>query len=118
MGFESLRGQSYISLTTFRKNGQPVPTPVWFGEEGGKFYVMSNAKAGKLKRVRNNPQVRIALCTMRGRITGPEMPALARILPPEQAEVGRDAVRRKYWLARRTWLWRNSNVYLELSPGA
>ena len=64
-----IQGRKYISLTTFRKTGQAVPTPVWFGEDDGKLYVMSRSDSGKSKRVRNNPQVRVAPCTMRGKVT-------------------------------------------------
>jgi PPOX class probable F420-dependent enzyme len=108
-----IEGQKYASLTTFRKNGVAVSTPVWFGEDGGKLYVMSNHDAGKCKRIRNNPKVKVAPCTVRGKITGPEFEATARILPPEESPRGRAAVRRKYWLARMPW-WRKSNVYLEI----
>ena len=47
-----ISGQRYISLATFRKNGTPVYTPVWFGEENGRLYVMTAAKTGKAKRLR------------------------------------------------------------------
>jgi uncharacterized protein len=109
-----IEGQKYISLATFRKNGVSVYTPVWFGEEGGKLYVMTNGNSGKYKRVRNNPQVKIAPCTIRGKITGPEFAATARILPPEERPRARATVRRKYWAARIPLLWRKSNVYLEI----
>ena len=65
-----IEGQKYISLTTFRKNGVAVSTPVWFGEDGGKLYVMSNHDAGKCKRIRNNPKVKVAPCTIRERLPG------------------------------------------------
>jgi uncharacterized protein len=112
-----IEGQKYISLATFRKSGVAVWTPVWFGEEGGKLYVMSNLKAGKLKRIRNNPHVKIAPCTIRGKITGPEFTARARIMSPEERGLGKEAVRRKYWAARIPFVWRNSNVYLEIEAG-
>lgn len=47
---QSIQGQKYISLTTFRKNGAAVHTPVWFGEEAGKLYVMTRSDSGKYKR--------------------------------------------------------------------
>ena len=43
----AIRGQKYISLTTFRKNGVAVATPVWFGEEADKLYVMTRSDMGK-----------------------------------------------------------------------
>ena len=51
-----IRGQRYLSLATFRKNGVAVYTPIWFAEDGDKLYFMTNSKLGKVKRIRNNPQ--------------------------------------------------------------
>jgi PPOX class probable F420-dependent enzyme len=109
-----IHGQSYICLTTFRKNGAAVPTPVWFAEANGKIYVMTRSDSGKYKRIRNNPEVRIAPCTVRGKITGPEFTAQARILAPEQWSSGRQAMRQKYWLLRLPF-WSRKNIYLEIS---
>ena len=78
-----LEGQNYISLVTFRKSGAAVPTPIWFGEDDDKIYVMTRSDSGKYKRIRNNPEVRVAPCSIRGKITGPEFEARARILPPK-----------------------------------
>jgi PPOX class probable F420-dependent enzyme len=112
-----IRGQKYISLATFRKNGTAVPTPVWFGEQDDKLYVMSRNDSGKYKRIRNNPQVRVASCTMRGKIMGPDFAAVARILPPKDWPHARETVHRKYWLARIPFLWSKQNVYLEITFG-
>ncbi len=108
-----IHGQKYIALITFRKDGNTVPTPVWFGEEDGKLYVMTRSDSGKYKRVRNNPQVRIAPCTMRGKITGPEFAADARILPSEDWPRAGNTIKRKYWMARLPF-WSKKNVYLEI----
>jgi PPOX class probable F420-dependent enzyme len=62
----AIRGQKYISLATFRMNGAKVATPVWFGDDGDKLYVMTRSISGKFKRIRNNGQVRVAPCTIRG----------------------------------------------------
>ena len=114
----TIRGQKYISLTTFRKSGAKVATPVWFGEDGDKLYVMTRSDMGKTKRVRNNPQVRVAPCTIRGKVTGPESAATVRILPPEDHAHARQAINQKYWLARLARLplvWRRTDTYLELA---
>jgi uncharacterized protein len=110
-----VRGQKYVSLTTFRKNGVGVPTPVWFGEEGGKLYVMTRSDMGKMKRVRNNPQVKVAPCTIRGKVTGPEFAAQARILPPEEQAHARQTINRKYWMARLTSPFSKADAFLEIS---
>ncbi len=107
-------GQKYISLTTFRKSGVGVPTPVWFAEEGEKLYVMTASKSGKFKRIRNNPQVKVAPCTIRGKVTGPEFAAKVRILPLEEHARARKLVNRKYWLARLP-IFVNTDSYFEIS---
>jgi len=110
-----IQGQKYISLTTFRKSGVGVATPVWFGEEGGKLYVMTRGDMGKSKRIRNNPRVKVALCTMRGKVTGPEFAATARILPPEEHARARQTINRKYWMARLPLIWARTDTYFEIS---
>jgi hypothetical protein len=111
----TIRGQKYISLATFRKNGEKVATPVWFGEEGDKLYVMTRAKFGKTKRIRNNPQVTVAPCSIRGKVTGPESAAAARILPIEEQAHARQTVDRKYLLARLTAPFSRADAFLEIS---
>ena len=111
-----ISSQRYISLATFRKNGMPVYTPVWFGEENGHLYVMTSAKTGKVKRLRNNPEVRIAPSTIRGKVTGPEFSARVRFLKPEEFPHAEKLIKAKYWLARVPFLWRNTDTYLEITP--
>jgi uncharacterized protein len=111
---DSIRGQKYISLTTFRKNGAGVATPVWFGEADEKLYVMTRSDMGKTKRIRNNPQVKVAPCTIRGKITGAEIAATARLLPLGEQARARQAINRKYWLARLPLVWVRTDTYVEL----
>ena len=111
----AIRSQRYISLGTFRKTGAKVATPVWFGEDGDKLYVMTLSKMGKTKRIRNNPQVTVAPCTIRGKVTGPEVAALARILPPEEQAHARQTINRKYLLARLSSPFSRADTFLELS---
>jgi len=111
----AIRGQKYISLGTFRKNGEKVATPVWFGEEGDKLYVMTRSDMGKTKRIRNNAEVTVAPCTVRGKLTGPEVAALARILPPGEHTHARQTINRKYLLARLSSPWSKADVFLEIS---
>lgn len=112
----AIHGSKYILLTTFRKDGTAVPTPVWFGEEEDKLYIVTRADSGKCKRIRNHSQVRIAPCTFRGKVTGPESSALARILPAEDWPHARRIVNRKYWMARLSLS--RKNVYLEIAVAA
>jgi PPOX class probable F420-dependent enzyme len=111
-----IHGQRYISLATFRKSGVAVYTPIWFAEDNDKLYFMTSSKLWKYKRIRNNPQVKIAPCTIRGKITGPEFSGTARILPPEEFSQVRQLINAKYWLARLPLLWRNTDVYVEITP--
>ena len=113
-----IHGQHYISLATFRKSGVAVYTPIWFAEDNNKLYLMTSSKTGKYKRIRNNPQVKIAPCTMRGKITGPEFSATARILPPEEFTRVRGMISAKYWLARLPFLWRNTDSTIEITPAS
>ena len=112
-----IHGQRYISLATFRKSGVAVYTPIWFAEDD-KLYLMTSSKTGKYKRIRNNPQVKIAPCTIRGKIIGPEFPATARILPPEEFARVRRMISAKYWLARVPFLWRNTDSTIEITPAS
>ena len=111
----ALAGQKYMSLITFRKNGTAVPLPIWFAESGGRLYVMTRGDSFKVKRIRNNSRVKVAACTLRGRITGPEMEATARILPAEDWPTARRLLARKYWLMRVPFFWSRQNIFVEIS---
>jgi len=111
----AIQNQKYVLLTTFRKNGVAVPTPVWFGEQDSNLYVMTRSDMGKTKRIRNNPQVKVAPCTIRGKVTGPEFAATARILPPEEQRSARQTLNRKYWMARITLIWWRTDTYIEIN---
>jgi PPOX class probable F420-dependent enzyme len=111
-----IHSQRYISLATFRKSGVAIYTPIWFAEENNKLYLMTNRKSGKVKRIRNNPRVKVAPCTIRGKITGPEFAATARILRSEESARVRQLLKSKYWLARIPFLWSKSDP-LEITPG-
>jgi PPOX class probable F420-dependent enzyme len=58
--------ERYISITTFRRDGSPVATPVWVAADGELLYVWTGARTGKAKRIRHNPAVTVAPCTARG----------------------------------------------------
>ncbi len=89
----------YLNLETFRKTGVGVRTPVWFAPEGNAFYIYTLPDAGKAKRIRNNPKVRIAPCGMRGNLRGAWVEARARICDGPEAAHGQELLRRKYgWM--------------------
>ncbi len=110
---QELQGQKYICLTTFRKSGIGVGTPVWFAERDDKLYVKTRIDSGKSKRIRNNPSVRVSPCTIRGKVIGPEFVGKARIIPGQQSKAAHEAINRKYLLARLS-IWNSKNEYLEI----
>ena len=112
---DAIRGQRYISLITFRKDGTAIATPVWFGEESGRLYVMTIGSTAKVKRIKNNPQVKVAACTIRGKITGPEVMASARLLPKEDHKSARKTIMRKYFMAWITSPFSRADAFIEIS---
>ncbi|MFE2011868.1 PPOX class F420-dependent oxidoreductase [Streptomyces sp. NPDC059491] len=65
---EELRRGRYVSLTTYRKDGTPVATPVWYAVEGSELYAWTRTDSWKVKRLRNDPRVVVVVCDVRGRI--------------------------------------------------
>ncbi|MEV6650887.1 PPOX class F420-dependent oxidoreductase [Streptomyces sp. NPDC051219] len=68
MNLEELARSPYVSLTTFRRDGTPVATPVWVVSDGTELYVWTKTDSWKVKRIRNNSRVTVAPCDVRGRI--------------------------------------------------
>jgi len=78
--YQELDRGNYLSFATLKKSGDYVPTPVWFASQGGSFYIFSAPDAGKIKRLRNFSQCRLAACDFNGRLTSPWLNARATIL--------------------------------------
>lgn len=98
----------YVSFATFRKNGAKVATPVWMAPDSTSqpqvFYIFSAGNAGKVKRLRNNNDVELALCDIRGKVTGQWYAATAEVVDDETSiKQALAALRCKYgwqmWLA-------------------
>ena len=89
-------GQKYLSIESYRRNGDAVRTPVWFTEEGGVFYVRTAESTGKFKRIRNNPAVKIAPCDSRGNVKGEWVSAEASVVPGAESDVVYRQLRKKY----------------------
>src|SRR4029450_1784562 len=88
-------------LESFERDGTPVQTPVWFAEDQGVLYIYTLANAGKVKRIRRNPHIRLAPCTMRGTVIGPWVEAEATIVDATTAAHGHALLRQKYgWMKR------------------
>ena len=90
----------YLSVTSFRGDGTPVATPVWFVQSGGRLLVETDADSYKVRRIRANPTVRVAPCTASGRLRGEPVDARAEILGPETLEPTRKLMAGKYRLDR------------------
>ena len=99
----------YLNLETFRKTGVGVRTPVWFAQDGiarrpfrptqaSVFYVYSTPDSGKVKRIRNNPRVRVAPCDIRGNLRGAWVDAHARLCEGAEVAHGQDVAAPQVWL--------------------
>ncbi|MDJ0866017.1 MAG: PPOX class F420-dependent oxidoreductase [Myxococcota bacterium] len=103
---ESLDREAYVNLATFRRSGKAVETPVWAALHRGRFYVFSEARAGKMKRLRNDPRVRVAPCNVRGRVHGDWIEGTARRVEDAEVEgAAYDALLRKYGWQMRLANW-------------
>jgi PPOX class probable F420-dependent enzyme len=96
---------SYALVTTFRRDGTPVPTPVWVVRDGDAVAVWTVTDSGKVKRIRRNATVHIGPCGVRGEPRGDQVPGQASLLDAEGTERVRDLLRRKYGLLGRITLW-------------
>ncbi|MEJ8638291.1 PPOX class F420-dependent oxidoreductase [Streptomyces sp. NPDC006475] len=98
MTAEDFAAAKYISVTTFRKNGTGVATPVWFAEDGGKLYAWTRTDSWKVKRLRNDPRVVVSVCDVRGRIAegAPTAEGTAELLDAAATARIRKLLARKY----------------------
>ncbi|MFI1934322.1 PPOX class F420-dependent oxidoreductase [Streptomyces sp. NPDC020330] len=107
MTLQDFARSEYVSLTTYRKNGTPVATPVWAAAEGGVLYVWTRSDSWKVKRLRNNGKVVVTVCDVRGRIAegAPSAEGAATLLDEDATRAVRGLLARKYtwkfWLVDR-----------------
>lgn len=99
--FEPLRKEKYLSLVTRRKSGKEVATPMWFIVEGDRIYMRTGARSAKVKRIRHDGRVWLALCTPSGRETGPRMEAQAAVGDPLLLEAVNRGLQQKYGFMKR-----------------
>ena len=113
----NLLGQAkYISLTTFRKDGTPVATPVWLVRDGDTLRVITQSDSGKAKRLRNGSRVLVAPCDARGRLKGAQVEGVATL--QDDAETAQTArlVESRYGLLGKMLMWRSRRAARK--PGA
>ena len=102
MSVGTLAGENYISLTTFKRDGTPVATPVWVvSDDGRRLLVWTSPATWKVKRIRRNPHVLVAASDIRGRVRGPSYEAEARMLDVPHGSLVEPLLDRKYGLSRR-----------------
>jgi PPOX class probable F420-dependent enzyme len=121
--FIPLYSFQFIQLKTFRKNGTPVPTVVWFAPENGKLYVRTAGNASKVKRIRNNHKVLMTPSDQRGKILGDgiEIEGQARELPQEEHQYANAVLLKKYGFTYRIFtfflsLRRTERTFIEICP--
>ena len=120
--FESLRAARQCLLVSFKRSGDPVPTPVNFGlSDEGRLYFRSEPRSAKVRRMRRDPHVRVCACDMRGKPRGPLAEGSARVLPPSESERA-DSIVASNWNAPMKVLERGLDrlplelVYVEVTP--
>ncbi|MFI0407648.1 PPOX class F420-dependent oxidoreductase [Actinomadura sp. 3N508] len=120
-GLGRLRGHGTVLVVTFRAGGDPVPTPLSCAVADGRLYASTAPGSGKVGRIRRNPRVLVAPCTVRGRPLGPHAEATARVLEPGEAERAERVLDGRFGALRR--LYRKAigvgpadTAYLEITP--
>jgi PPOX class probable F420-dependent enzyme len=121
-GFEALKGRKYALVVTFKRNGQPVPTPTWFGlGEDGNVYTRTFADSWKVKRIGRDPRVLVAPSDPRGKPLGPTIEGSARVLPNGEWGRAERAIAANYGLGRKLYMAptrgrTDASTYLEITP--
>lgn len=81
---KGLENEKYINLETYRKNGNAVQTPVWFVLSDNLIKVVTREKTGKVKRLKNNPKIRFAICEFKGKLKGDWHSGISKFLDDDQ----------------------------------
>jgi uncharacterized protein len=105
MDVGKLAKSRYISLTTFRRDGTPVATPVWMASRGEELVVYTSRSTGKVKRLRSTSRVLVGPCDMRGRPTGEIVEATARLQDEAETAATISLIRKRYGLQARLLFW-------------
>ncbi|MCM2410733.1 PPOX class F420-dependent oxidoreductase [Streptomyces sp. RKAG290] len=98
MSLQEFARSEYVSLTTYRKDGTPVATPVWAAADGGELLIWTKTDSWKVKRLRKDSRVRVTVCDVRGRIAegAPSAEGTGRLLEADGTAAVRRAISRKY----------------------
>ena len=93
--------QKYVNLETYKKDGTPVRTPVWFMIDGDIVYVVTREKTGKVKRLKNNQNIRIVPCSFKGKPESEWIKGIAQNVTGEEAEKAIKLRKKKYGFSAR-----------------
>ena len=121
-GFDHLKGHSYCLVVSYKRSGEAVPTPVWFGvADDGRLYFRTDPHSAKVRRIRNDPRVRVAPCTTRGKPTGPAAEGRGRVLPKEEFDRAEPVIQANYGIGRKIYEGAVDRVidevaYVEVTP--
>lgn len=115
------RGRRFALLVTYRRNGDSVPSAMWFGLSNGRAYLRTGEASAKVRRIRNNPDVLLAPSNIRGRPKGAVLPCRARILPNEEKPRAAQIIIDAYGVGRKIYDRTVATVYedaayLEITP--
>ncbi|WP_433303378.1 PPOX class F420-dependent oxidoreductase [Actinoplanes sp. CA-030573] len=122
---EEIVASRYVNLTTYRKDGSPVSTPVWHVPRGAELWIVTEAGSGKVKRIRRNAEVRVQPCSLRGTVApgAPSVTGTARLLDDAGTAEARELLARRYvmsragnWFARLLRLRRPPMIGVVVSP--
>jgi len=93
--------QKYVNLETYKKDGTPVRTPVWFMIDSDIVYVVTREKTGKVKRLKNNQNIRIVPCSFKGKPESEWIKGIAQKVTGEEAEKAIKLRKKKYGFSAR-----------------
>ena len=124
--FAELGDETFVSLTTFRKSGEGVPTAVWVASTGGALVVITQETAGKVKRARNNPRVELVPCSVSGKVDPDAIPvegSVEVVTEPDRIVELLRPLRKKYGLQFRVMMGSDDKspagrAILLITPGA
>ncbi|MHA1202984.1 MAG: PPOX class F420-dependent oxidoreductase [Candidatus Heimdallarchaeaceae archaeon] len=116
-----LNNQKYISLTTYKKNGEGVSTPIWFARDNDDIYIMTDMKTWKAKRIKNNPKVTFVSCSFRGKVkqkfSDLRIHGEAEFLKGKEHDKAEQQIANNYKLLYR-FSRREENIFLKITPTA
>jgi PPOX class probable F420-dependent enzyme len=120
---QQIRECRHALLVTYRRDGAPVPTPVWAAHADGALYVRVERASGKVRRLRRDPRLLVAPCTARGKPLGPPLEATGEVLAAGDEARAERALAARYGLGRVLFelaadLMRVDMCYLQITPGS